>query len=198
MKSYQFKEGLLELRNSECVLRNDNGSMAQVLRYEEFMPFLKYYEERHTVKNILCFLGAALFWGTDLFLLVLILQKQLYWGMSVLLPGIVLGYLFYKRIKKNYRCYILTRYEDNATVLLTPLKRKTEEQEFILEFSQKLQKHSGIFSHLKKNEDPHSPKWFFELDKLREQGIITEEEYSAEKQKHLPGNQKDSITKLPS
>ena len=68
---------------------------------------------------------------------------------------------------------------------LTVSDCRKEEASFIAELERRLKEH-GLAERLVAEGDPCSPVYFRDLGELCRAGLLTEEEYLAEKQKHLP------------
>ena len=188
---YPFDEGMAELRGGELILRFHDGEIWQTFRYDELHPFVSREEWRNETRNILCRIGAGLFWAPGLIPLGYFLFCQWNWqkllGLTLaFVPLFFIGLYWWKQQRPVGIQYTLFPAFDPADPFpLTVSDCREEEAPFIAELERRLNEH-GLAERLAAEGDPCSPVYFRDLGELRRAGLLTEEEYFAEKQKHLP------------
>ena len=188
---YPFDEGMAELRGGELILRFHDGEICQTFRYDELHPFVSREEWRSQTRNLLCRIGAGIFWAPGLVPLGYFLFCQWKWqnllGVTLaFLPLFFIGLYWWKQQRPVGIQYTLFPAFDPANPFsLTVSDCREEEAPFIAELERRLKEH-GLAERLAAEGDPCSPVYFRDLGELRRAGLMTEEEYLAEKQKHLP------------
>ena len=188
---YPFDEGMAELRGGELILRFHDGEIWQTFRYDELHPFVSREEWRNRARNILCRIGAGLFWAPGLIPLGYFLFCQWNWqnllGLTLAaLPLFFIGLYCWKQQRPVGIQYTLFPAFDPANPFpLTVSDCREEEASFIAELERRMNEH-GLAERLAAEADPCSPVYFRDLGELWRAGLLTEEEYFAEKQKHLP------------
>ena len=188
---YPFDEGMAELRAGELILRFHDGEICQTFRYDELHPFVSREEWRTRTLNLLCRIGAGLLWAPGLIPLGYFLffpwNGQTLLGMTLaFVPLFFIGLWFWKQQRPVGIQYTIFPAADpgNPFSLTVPDCRE-EEAPFIAELERRMKEH-GLAERLAAEGDPCSPVYFRALVELRRTGLLTEEEYLAEKQKHLP------------
>ena len=188
---YPFDEGMAELRGGELILRFHDGEICQTFRYDELHPFVSREEWRSQTRNILCRIGTGLLWAPGLIPLWYFLFCQWKWqnllGVTLaFLPLFFIGLYCWKQQRPVGIQYTLFPAADPGDPFtLTVSDCGEEEAPFIAELERRMNEH-GLAERLATEGDPCSPVYFRDLGELHSAGLLTEEEYFAEKQKHLP------------
>lgn len=188
---HPFDEGMAELRGGELMLRFHDGEICRTFRYDELHPFVSREEWRNRTRNILCRIGAGLFWAPGLiplgyFLFCQWKRQNLLGATLAFVPLFFIGLWFWKQQRPVGIRYTLFPAADPGNPFsLTVSDCKEEEAPFIAELERRMKEH-GLAERLAAEGDPCSPVYFRDLGELWRAGLLTEEEYLAEKQKHLP------------
>ena len=182
---FSFKEGILEVRQKDCVLRTPGGTLIESRRYSDLLPFVTCYQENHIVWNILCISIASFFLMIAVVITILTILREPFATFVALIPFLI-GCFFFSKKRESFKIYQLKSFVDDSVLTLTINKKEKTELEFIRYLESLLKRNSSVLLYLKNNSCQYNPNWFFELHELKLQNIITQEEFMEEKSKHIP------------
>ena len=181
-----FLEGELELRSGDCLVRNYDNVLIATWRYDELMPFLDEYRADFRLRNFLAVTTALLIWIPALAALFFFAKQGLLPGgiIAAIIPGCI-GYYFFRLRKKSFVKYVLSIFSTGESWELTLPYRTEESEKFIAEFRAHLKERSNVLRHMEEGADHANPKWIREFQELHHLGILSDEEFQAEKQRFL-------------
>ena len=148
VQTYQFANGLAELRDCEVVIFNGDGVKCGGCDYISVVPGVYHHQERHMFRNFVCTFLALFFWFGTLFFIIgtaiTLKDRELIFGFSIMyIIPFSLGCFFFSKCRKSQNYYFagdrFDEYSDSG-IYLEVGKHPGNEKKFITELNRRLRK----------------------------------------------------------